>query len=315
MSRRHLTFLVAACFVMTALLAVGLAPNWQPTPDFSVSANAQAVVLPPAVADGVGSSGTFPDDSTTGVPAGVRLTPYSGPCVITVASTVITAKQINCDVVIKARDVRILGSAIRGRLVSNTPSGSVVVADSTIDGGFQETFPTVSLVNLTLLRVEVTGGQHSVQCSSTCLVQDSWLHGQYLPAGSSGHVNAFISNGGSDIRLVHNTLLCSVQSTKFRGGCTADASFFGDFSPISKVEVYRNLFKANSTGAGYCLQAGNNADKPFPRATRVIVVSNVFERGSNNRCGIYGPVTSFPSDDAASRWVDNVWIDGTTLLP
>jgi hypothetical protein len=315
MSRRHLAVVIAACLVMTALFAIGAAPGWQPVPDFTVSANAQGPALPVAVADGVGSTGAFPDDSNTGAPPGIQLSAYTGPCVITVPGTIITAKQINCDVVVRTRGVRILDSSIRGRLVSNLPTGSVFVADTTIDGGRQETFPAVSLVNLTLLRVEVTGGQHSVQCSMRCLVQDSWLHDQYLSADSSGHVNAFISNGGNEISLVHNTLFCTVRPTKFRGGCTADASFFGDFGRISAVKIDRNLFKANSTGAGYCLQAGDNAEKTYPKAAGVVVTNNVFERGSNNRCGIYGPVASFPTDDPTSRWVNNLWLDGTVLLP
>jgi hypothetical protein len=259
------------------------------------------------------SSG-FPGAANTGVPEGTTLSGYTGPCTITVANTVIDRKAVGCDVVIKAAGVKITNSSINGRLVSNS-GGSVSVTDSLINGGAQETFPSVSYENLSLLRVEVIGGQHSVQCSANCTVQDSWLHGQYIGAGSPGHVNAFISNGGSNFKLIHNTLHCTVQPTSVQGGCTADASLFGDFGPIANAVFDRNLFKANSTGAGYCLQAGYNPSKAYPNPTGVVVTNNVFERGGNNKCGIYGPVTAFLKTAPGAGWSNNTFADGAVINP
>jgi hypothetical protein len=223
----------------------------------------------------------FPNADDTG-PSG-SLTSYSGPCTITSAGAVIDSKTVTCDLVIKARGVVVRNSSIRGRIVSNTSGADVTVVDSLVDGGQQETFPSVSYQNITLSRVEVTGGQHSVQCSYNCTVLDSWLHNQYLPRSSAGHVNAFISNGGSRFVLRHNTLHCTPEPTA-SGGCTADASLFGDFGPISDATIDNNLFKARSTGASYCLDAGYNPAKPYgSNPTGVVVTDNVFERGTNNR--------------------------------
>ena len=257
----------------------------------------------------------FPDATNTGVPTGVTLSSYTGPCTITASNTVISGKLIGCDLVIKAAGVSVTNSRINGRLVSNTSGASVVVQDSEINGGNQETFPSVSYQNLTLRRVEVTGGQHSVQCSANCTVADSWLHNQYIGAGSTGHVNAFISNGGSGFTLTHNTLHCTVQPTGTGGGCTADASVFGDFGPISNAQFSNNLFKANNTGAGYCLQAGYNPGKAYPNPTGVVVTNNVFERGSNGMCGIYGPVTAFLAGGAGNTWSGNTFDNGAAVNP
>ena len=260
-------------------------------------------------------SAGFPDASNTGVPAGVALSNYTGPCTITAASTVISGKLIGCDLIIKAANVSVTDSRINGRLLSNTSGASVTVQDSEINGGNQETFPSVSYQNLTLRRVEVTGGQHSVQCSANCTVADSWLHNQYIGAGSTGHVNAFISNGGSGFTLTHNTLHCTVQPTGTGGGCTADASLFGDFGSISNAKFDGNLFKANSTGAGYCLQAGYNPGKSFPNPTGVVITNNVFERGTNGKCGIYGAVTAFKADAPGDVWSGNTFDNGAVIKP
>ena len=248
----------------------------------------------------------FPNASNTGVPTGTALTTYTGPLSITKDGTTINDKTIKGDVLIKADDVTITRSRINGRLLSNF-GGSVTVSDSSIDGGNQETFPSVSYTNLSLRRVEVSGGQHSVQCSRNCTVVDSWLHDQYIAHTSAGHVNAFISNGGSGFVLRHNTVHCDVAVTTQNTGCTADVSLFGDFDPISDAVIDNNLFQANSSGASYCLYAGHNPSKRYgSNPSRVRVTDNVFERGPNNKCGIYGPVTSFLPGNG-NVWSGNVW--------
>ena len=225
----------------------------------------------------------------------------------------IDSKNINCDLVIRATGIVVKNSSITGRIVSNVSTGSVTVEDSLINGGQQETFPTVSYQNLTLRRVEVIGGQHSVQCHSRCTVLDSWLHNQYLPSSSNGHVNAFISNGGSGFLLRHNTLHCTVAPTA-AGGCTANASLFGDFGPISDATFDRNLFKARSDGASFCLDAGYNPNKPYgSNPSGVVVTNNTFERGTNGKCGIYGPFAFFLKSPT-NIWTGNIWSDGTALL-
>lgn len=258
-------------------------------------------------------STAWPDASNTGVPTGTALSTYSGPCTITTAGTVIDAKTINCDVVIRATGVKISRSHINGRIVS-TSGGSVAISDTYIDGGQQETFPAVGQENISLLRVNVVGGQHSVQCYANCTLQDSYLHAQMQPA-DVGHVNAFISNGGSGFHLKHNTLHCTVVPTGKGGGCTADASLFGDFGPVSDATFENNLFKSNSTGAGFCTQAGYNPGKSYPVATNVSYVGNVFERGSNGKCGIYGPVTAFNASASGNVWSGNAYTDGTPIQP
>lgn len=256
----------------------------------------------------------FPGASNTGVPPGTNLQPYRGPCTITAANTVIEAKTVTCSLLIRAKNVVIKKSTVAGTIRAEGGGNSLRVEDSEVDGGRGQEH-TVGFQNVTVLRSDIQGGQTSVNCYSNCLIQDSWLHGQYLPEGADWHLDAFLSNGGSDIRLIHNTLACDRPSNSNGGGCTANAAIFGDFGPNSNYTFDSNLFVA-SQDVSYCLYGGLDAKKPYGTQVQdIVVVNNMFQRGSNGKCGFYGPVTSFDEARGGNVWRDNVWDDGKPVSP
>jgi hypothetical protein len=262
----------------------------------------------------------FPGADDTGVPPGTTLVAYAGPCTLTepVVLSGVDATGTCPAIVVQARGVRIEASRVP-RVESTTAPGthatsSVEVVDSEVVAGAW-IGGAVWGDDLTVRRVEVTGGQHSVHCGSRCLVEDSWLHDQFNPDGEAAHNNAFISNGGSDIVLRRNTLHCTAELNATGGGCTANLSLFGDFGPISDVLVEGNLLRANGSSASYCAYGGHAPGKPHPVATGVVFTGNVFERGPSGTCGVHGAVTSFQADAAGNLWRDNIWGDGTALVP
>jgi hypothetical protein len=190
--------------------------------------------------------------------------------------------------------------------------GALNISDSTVRAG-NTSMGAVYGWNLVATRINVTGGQHSFACESNCTVTDSWLHDQYNPDGQSFHNNAFITNGGANMTVRHNTLHCTAIVNANDGGCTGDLSLFGDFSPVRDVLVENNLFKANASSASFCLYGGYNPSKPYGISTYITVRNNVFERGTNGKCGVYGPVTAFLSSATGNQWSGNVWSDGTAL--
>lgn len=260
-----------------------------------------------------------PDAESTGVPPGTELVPYAGPCTLveTVVLSGVDATGVCPAIVVQAPGVRIEASRVprvESTATQVDPTYSVEVVDSEVVAG-EWIGGAVWGSNLTVRRTEVTGGQHSMHCGTGCLVEDSWLHDQFNPDGEAAHNNAFISNGGSDMVVRHNTLHCTAELNATGGGCTADLSLFGDFEPISDVLVEDNLLKANDSSASYCAYGGDAPGKPFPEATGVVFRGNVFERGDNGMCGVYGPVTSFKADAEGNLWRDNTWDDGTELVP
>lgn len=272
----------------------------EPTPRPTPSPSVTPTPSPPSTG--------FPNAGNTGVPDGTVLTAYTGPMTIT-TPTVIDSKTITGRLIIKA-SLKVTRSKLNGT-IDGDYGKPVTIEDSTLNGG-STSYPTVGYGDVTIRRSEVTGGQHNVLCGTNCVVEDSWLHSQFLPSNDDFHNNAFISNGGSNVTLRHNTFQCTPRDNTVGGGCTADVSFFGDFSTIKDITVDGNLFK--TTPGGFCGTFGHNPSKPYSNPTNVKVTNNTFERGAGGKCGYYGVVTSFKSG-GTSVWSGNKYVDGTPVNP
>jgi hypothetical protein len=317
-SRAVLAAVVVAVVVAVVALVAVRALDEEPTvasPQDSGTSDA-----PASAEDEPSAPADYPDADTTGVPPGTELAPYDGPCTITETDVVLStvdATGVCPAIVVQAAGVRIEASRVprvESTATQVDPTFSVEVVDSEVVAG-EWIGGAVWGDNLTVRRTEITGGAYSVHCGSGCLVEDSWLHDQFNPDGEAAHNNAFLSNGGSDMVVRHNTLHCTPTLNDTDGGCTADLSLFGDFGPIRDVVVEDNLLKANASSASYCAYLGHAPGKAYPVATGVVVTGNVFERGTNDLCGVYGPVTSYQVDAEGNVWRDNTWDDGTELVP
>lgn len=286
-------------------------PTVTPTPSVTPSPS----VTPTPTPTPTQPAGDFPNADNTG-PTGT-LTTYTGPTTITVPTT-ITGKKITGLLVVKA-DLTIKNSELVGN-IDNDYGKKLVVEDSFLNGGTSQA-PVVGYSNITMKRTEVKGSRVSVLCGDNCDIQDSWLHGQYVKAGTDWHANGYISNGGSNVLVKHNTLACDAPNNSSDGGCTGPAASFGDFDQLDNIVYENNLLKAGP--GSYCLYAGHEPGKAFPNPRGVKVTGNVFERGSNNKCASYGPATSFlpgsgvypvghPKAGQAwsNVWSGNIWSNG-----
>lgn len=290
---------------LTAVVAVGAAAWWYV--DSSPSGDTS-----PHFTNTRKKPDAFPDAASTGVLDGTSLSAYDGPCTIKDSGTVIEARDISCPLVVQASDVVIRNSKVTGTVKVEGKDNSLLIEDSDIDGG-EAYLHTVGFENLTVLRSDISGGQSSVNCYLNCLIQDSYLHGQFVPEGEDWHLNAFLSNGGSNIKLIGNTLACDRPTNSAGGGCTANASIFGDFGPNSDYTVQGNLFVA-SDEMSYCLYAGYDKNKKFGTQTqRIVIEDNVFQRGGTGTCATFGAVTSYDSGGSGNAWQDNRWDDGKAV--
>ena len=101
---------------------------------------------------------------------GRSLTPYTGPCTITVANTVIDSKIIRCELLIRANNVTIRNSHITGGAIHGL--GAVTVRRSAsrtrwIDNGICANC-SVDGSNFTILRTEITGSNRGAYCMHVC---------------------------------------------------------------------------------------------------------------------------------------------------
>ncbi len=263
----------------------------------------------------------FPNAGCTGVPAGTVLTTYSGPCTITIDNTVVRDKTVDCDLEIRAAGVLIDESKVNGLVLLDTDDPrssqwSFTLQDSEVDAG-QRQRAAVSTGNMTVIRADIHGGATAAQCeekSRACTIQDSWLHGQYIPPDANWHLNGFLSDGGGNIRLTHNYIVCDHPVNPVGEGCTGDINFIPNFAPISGAQVRYNLLGASS-GSAYSTYGGEKPNSPFPHSDHILYRDNVFQRGTNGKGSAYGPVTGFNTSGPGNQWIDNRWEDGGVVDP
>jgi len=255
------------------------------------------------------------------VPAGTTLTTYTGPCTITTANVVIDAKTINCSpLVIQAKAVMIKNSRIDGQVYINSDDPrtqynmnfSVTVQDSEVSYSGTDG-PVIFEGAMTLIRDDIHGGVTGVQCgdkAAQCVIQDSWLHGMINTPNIDTHLGGFHSIGGSNYTLTHNTVYCDAPVNNVGGGCSGDIVFIPYNVAVTNGTVANNLLGA-STSLSYCLYAG---DDPTYNFSNMTFKNNVFQRGSNGKCGDYGPVAGYNALGTVS-WAGNIWTDGLLTMP
>jgi hypothetical protein len=284
---------------------------------------------------GGGPSG-FPNAGNTGVPAGVTLKAYGGPCTITADNTVIDSKSVGCSLQIQAKNVVIRNSSLKtvwldqDIMHAQGKSGwSVSVTDSEVDGGTTDG-PGVCCGNYSVLRVEMRGGHNGAQCengASYCNLTDSWIHSQYEPAEGLRHLGGFLNDGGTPSTLIHNSITCDAPAENNEGGCTGDINLIPNFGVMANVTVTNNFLGANANSA-YCTYGGGTPglESYAQQSNNIVYRDNVFERadtianpssgqpGRTKRCAAYGPVVGFDVDGSGNVWTGNHYDDGTAII-
>jgi len=256
---------------------------------------------------------------------------------------VIDSKVVNC----RPLDVRASGLVLRnsylnGGIVQGQGSASFTVQDSFIDSGVQ--YPAcsnggcpagkyacgdlgnatwdcgVTGSNFTILRTEIINSNRAAYCEVNCLIQDSYFHGTNLWPDPSNGVHASSVRMEQGLTLRHTSIHCSYTGPYVNGeiGCSADLTGYPDFTPIKNNTIDGNLFVA-SPGSGFCSYGGATPNKPYSNdptnATNQKFTNNVFQRGGNQKCGTYGPVTSFNSSRTGNVWSGNMWDNGVSVAP
>jgi hypothetical protein len=163
-----------------------------------------------------------PDARTTGVPAGTKLRVHQGNLVVTKAGTVLDALDVHGSITIRASDVRITRSLVRGDknapvgsgLIMNYGSKNLVVKDTDVVADF----PSVKIDgikgwNFRVLRVhirktvdaiKVHGSNVSIKNS---LLEDTiWYAHDAYQSGGPTHNDGIQVMKGSNITISGNTI-------------------------------------------------------------------------------------------------------------
>jgi hypothetical protein len=269
--------------------------------------------------------GCFPGPASTGVPDDTALTPYTGPCRVTVPNTVIDSKLVNCYLEVVAPNVQIRNSLVNGHVSADGPNqgGSFTITDSTVDAGpvnAQENDgnSAIGSSNFVATRVETVRGIRGVWCEYDCTIQDSYIHGQDKDEGGHAHMSGIRVGSGARQHIVHTSMACDAPEVPPDAGCSADLTGYGDFAPIQNNLIERNLFLW-STG-GTCAYGGSTRGKPYSDGSNNVFRDNIFQRGPGNRgsgalghCGYWSAITDLDAGQRGNQWINNRWDTGKLM--
>jgi hypothetical protein len=268
--RRHRTAIGVFAVLVLLLLAVAWSVR-QPDP-------APAVVF---------------NTNEPGVPPGTRLVVHEGDIVVTKPGTILDGMDIRGFVTIKAPDVTIMNSVVRGRaaeknvsLVSNYKSGfPFTVIDSELVGAVPS--PWINgvlgsnfelrnvLIHQVVDAVHITGDDVLVEDSR---LEDN-LHFSVDPnqGGGASHDDSVQVQAGDNIRIRNNVM---------SGPHNAVLQVTQDLGPVSNLS-----FTGNTVDDGFCTV--NVSEKGRGPIVGMVIEDNRFGRNTSHpNCAIIAPPTT-----------------------
>jgi hypothetical protein len=222
----------------------------------------------------------YPNASTTGIPAGTTLTPYSGTLTVSTAGTIVNAMNVTGDIWVKANNVTVKNSRTDGIILYDNHSG-LVVQDTEIDcqgsqgsKGFQAGADGGGggdpASGFTATRLNVHSCEDAFFVGGNFTVSESYIHDPST-TGSDPHNDGFQIFGGSGVNIVHNNI---------RWRDTSDIQFCNNTGcgQMSNTLIKDNLLYLASGGA-YNLYCPKVATSNFQ------IVHNAFDEAGRGGFG------------------------------
>ena len=212
---------------------------------------------------------SWPNASTTGVPAGTVLT-NSGPITVTTAGTVIQNKNIIGPIIVKAKNVTFKNCRINangGFWGIDADGFNTNVFDCEI---FNSNTGNAAILGQggTYTRLNIHGFENGIVTQGGCLVQDCYIHD--LGSGPAGHVDGVSIQQGSGTTVRH----CRIESWD-----TSCVFIKNDFSALFNHNVDSNLL-INTPGKKTAYTVYSDARGPVGIISGVRFINNVMERGN-----------------------------------
>lgn len=235
---------------------------------------------------------TKPKSSNTGVPASKKskLKIHRGDLVITKPGTVIDGLDIRGFVKVRANDVTIKNTIVRGRPVSSIvhmvqiadDARRTTIVDSEIAASQRSPYVMGVLgANFTLLRVNIHRVIDQVTIiGPNVLVEDSWLHGNLFYKNDPNHGGGPSHDDNVQIQVGTNL--------RFVGNRMEDSSSAAVMITQGRGKVANARFESNWINNGSC--SVNITPSRFGPLKNVGVTGNTFGTGTRHKyCGIIMP--------------------------
>lgn len=252
----------------------------------------------------------YPGSNNTGVPVGKRLPIRNRAIDVHQDNTIIEDIDVHEIINVFADNVTIRRTRVDPPFSPNwairqdTSNTGLTVQDTSIfgDGTNQVTYGILDAGSgLTVTRTNIHTISDGIQANVGVTITDSFVHDLLYFSGD--HNDSFISTGGDNITLTHNTFHNYLNQTAALG-------LFCDFAPITNVTATNNLL----IGAGYSVYGGGSG-VACAGSHDIKFLNNHISRAVWPNGGFNGPVTGFNGAQSGSQWSGNVWHEDGTIIP
>ncbi|MGY4643602.1 right-handed parallel beta-helix repeat-containing protein [Cellulomonas sp. URHB0016] len=249
----------------------------------------------------------MPDATNTGVPVGTKLTVHNGDLVITTPGTVIDSLDIRGFVKVKAKDVTIKNSVVRGvpttraQGLVTAESGSLTIVDSELFNATPSWYVDgLRGSNITAKRLNIHDVIDTMHVyGDNVTLESSWLHDTLHYADDPSHTDG---THDDNIQVVKGTNMTFVGN-RIEGAYNAAMMFTQGSGIVSNVTVDKNFF-----GGGTCTI--NIAESGKGAIAGLSFTNNTFAMDSRKNCAVISPATT----TAKTTYVNNLHTDGNPVV-
>ena len=292
----------------------------------SVTSGGATLTVNPATAI---SHGSQINETNTGVPSGHTLADVSSTVIVTEAwisgtnggSRIIENKHFlsgaRLIVTVDGFTVRyckfsgVGGFSTDANDGQSTTGKNVVITDCEFDGNHENLRDDVAVGGsyLTLKRVHIHRWPRAMWIGEgNVWVEECYMHDLTVD-GSGAHIENIYVAGGANQTYIRNRLISNAVSLSGgSGSISASLAIYNEswatFPELNYIVIENNYLESDG---GYALYGGACVGKGAPYAKNTVVRGNVFGRGIQRNCGVYGPVTAFDPAQSGNLWINNTW--------
>ncbi|MDB5179194.1 MAG: hypothetical protein JWN01_1137 [Patescibacteria group bacterium] len=235
----------------------------------------------------------YPSASCTGVPAGTSLTVVNGGMTISIAGTVISGKDINGCIDVRAPGVVIKNSKIHCvNIIITLNAGALTGTRLTVQdsemycnatgGSAADGGTAISGANFNAYRLNIYNCENGFDADSDATIQDSYVHDLYQSAAA--HTDGLQSSNGTNLIINHNTIYANDGTSSININNSSGGPH------TTNATVSNNLLG----GGAYTLYC------PIPSTTNFNVTNNHFSRLFYTKVGNYGPSSDCNTNEIKS---------------
>jgi len=225
----------------------------------------------------------YPTAACTGVPSGTALTTHDGDLVVSTAGQVIDGRRVTGSVDIRAHDVVIRNSEIRGRIINDFGGNRYrfTIEDSTVgpaSGCSSWGNGAVGVSDYTARRVRIAGFPDGFRVAgSNILIEHSFVTlCSANPADHSDGIQAYGAANGTNIVIRHNTI---DQRAVTNGAATSPIFIPNDGERQGNQNLSVNVTDNLLAGGGYTLRIFGDLPFSAPTVTGNKIVDGSWEYG------------------------------------